>query len=128
VWCIDFPLPQHPFARLAARYANAAGEIGHYEEAVNQLFATQSQWALNGEVETAVAHVLSAEAMLKVRDLVKNDPELDATVAGDLSMVARDQVNQTPTIVFVYKGIRRKVVGQPSFDLLRTYLKDILSQ
>src|SRR4051812_19069978 len=32
----DFPLPQHPHAQLAARIANAAGELGYYEVVVNQ--------------------------------------------------------------------------------------------
>ena len=37
----DFPLPQHPFAKLAARYANAEGEVGHFEEVEKQLFVSQ---------------------------------------------------------------------------------------
>jgi len=124
----DFPLPQHPFARLAARYANAAGELGHYGEVVQQLFASQSEWAANGDVDAAVAYVLDAETMRKLRTLVTSDPRLEATVAGDLLMVARDQINQTPTIVFVYRGIRRKVSGAPSFDLLRSYVEEMLAQ
>jgi protein-disulfide isomerase len=84
----DFPLPQHPFAKLAARYANAAGEMGHFEEVEKQLFASQPEWAINGNVDAAVAHVLTAETMEEVRALVENGPQLDATVAGDLLMVA----------------------------------------
>jgi protein-disulfide isomerase len=124
----DFPLPQHPFAKLAARYANAAGVMGHYDEVVSRLFASQPEWAANGNIDAAVAHVLPPETMRKVRALVESDPSLDATVADDLSMVARDHINQTPTIVFVYKGSRRKVVGAPSFDLLRSYLAEILAK
>ena len=123
----DFPLPQHPFAKLAARYANAAGEAGHYEEVVKQLFASQPEWAASGNVDGAVAHVLSPETMVKVRALVESDAGLDATVAADLSMAGSDRINQTPTIVFVYNGIREKVAGAPSFDLLRSYLEGKLS-
>jgi protein-disulfide isomerase len=124
----DFPLPQHQYSRLAVRYANAAGELGHYGEVVNQLFATQAEWGANGNVDQAVAHVLPTDIMSKVRSLVESDPALDATIAADMAMVAHDQINQTPTIVFVYKGTRHKVVGPPSFELLRKYLEEILAQ
>src|SRR6202012_5794730 len=40
----DFPLPQHPYAKIAARYANAAGENGPYRQAVAPLFTTQGGW------------------------------------------------------------------------------------
>lgn len=124
----DFPLPQHQYSRLAARYANAAGELGHYDDVVTQLFETQAEWGANGNVEGDVSQVLSPETMAKLKALMGSDPALDATVASDLAMVARDQINQTPTIVFVYKGMRHKVVGPPSFELLRKYLEEILVQ
>ncbi|HZL57631.1 MAG TPA: thioredoxin domain-containing protein [Bryobacteraceae bacterium] len=124
----DFPLTQHPFAKLAARYANAAGELGHYDEVVAQLFASQMEWTANGNVDASVAKVLPAETMRKVRALVESDPKLDATVQSDLSMVARDRIDQTPTIVFVSKGVRRKVAGIQSFDLLRSYLDEMLGK
>jgi protein-disulfide isomerase len=124
----DFPLPQHPFARLAARYANAAGELGHYDEVVTRLFASQPEWATNGNVDATVAQVLPAETMRSVRALVQSSPQLDATVASDLAIVARDRIDQTPTIVFVYRGMRRKVAGPPSFELLRIYLDEALAQ
>jgi protein-disulfide isomerase len=124
----DFPLPMHPFARLAARYANAAGELGLYEPVFRQLFASQPEWAGNGNVDAAVAHVVPADIMLKIRALVDRDPALDASVAADLSMVAQDLINQTPTIVFVSKGRRRKAAGVQSFDLLRSYLEEMLAK
>jgi protein-disulfide isomerase len=124
----DFPLPQHPHSKLAARYANAAGELGHYDEVVSQLFGSQPEWAANGNIDAAVAHVLTPDTMRKLRVMVESDPALDATVAADLAIVAREQINQTPTLLFVYKGVRRKVAGPPSFDLLRSYIQEMLRQ
>ena len=37
----DLPLPQHPYARQAARYANAADRIGRYGAAADVLFRSQ---------------------------------------------------------------------------------------
>ena len=124
----DFPLPMHRYSKLAARYANAAGEVGQYEIAFSRLFASQAEWGANGNVDAALAGVIPAETMRKIRALVESDPKLDATVAADLSMVALDQINQTPTVVFVSKGNRRKVAGVQSFELLRSYLEELLAK
>jgi protein-disulfide isomerase len=122
----DFPLPQHAHAKLAARYANAAGELGDYELVVRQLFADQPEWAANGNVDASVSKVVSAETMRKIRGLVESDSKLDATVASDMSMVVKDGIGQTPTVVFVYKGVRSKVTGIESFALLKAYLDDLV--
>src|SRR6185312_5008433 len=45
----DFPLPNHPHAVMAAKYANAAGEVGFYDVAVAQIFKTQDVWSVNGK-------------------------------------------------------------------------------
>jgi protein-disulfide isomerase len=124
----DFPLPQHPHAKLAARYANAAGELGDYEDVVRQLFSDQPEWSANGNVDASVAKVAPAETMRKIRALVASDSRLDATVASDMSMVMKDRIGQTPTVVFVYKGVRRKVIGIESFGLLKTYLDEMLKK
>jgi protein-disulfide isomerase len=71
----NLPLPQHPYARLAARHANAAGRLGQYDAVVKQLFATQHLWEATGEIDTQVAQVLQPGLRVKVRDLVMNDQE-----------------------------------------------------
>jgi hypothetical protein len=69
----DFPLSQHPYAKLAARYANAAGETGQYDVAMMQLFKTQHEWERDGGVDAAVAQVLPPGGMQKVRDVVAHE-------------------------------------------------------
>jgi protein-disulfide isomerase len=124
----DFPLPAHAFARLAARYANAAGRLGYYETAVNQIFNTQAQWSVSGDVDAALAPVLPAGVMLKVRDLVEHDAKLEESVAADISAGRADQLRQTPSFVVVTKGKRVLLPGTPSFSLLKTYLDQMLAQ
>lgn len=124
----DFPLSMHQHSKLAARYANAAGQLGQYELVVNQIFKTQPEWAQNGNVDSQVAKVLDAGTMQKVRDLVKNDTHLDETVTADVAQGTRDNLNQTPTMVFVSKGKRTKVDGFMPFGILKTYIDQLLSK
>jgi protein-disulfide isomerase len=122
----DYPLQQHPYAKLAARFANAAGKMGQYDLVVNQLFRTQDDWGKDGNVDKQVAQVLAPGVMQKVRDLVQNDATLDASVAADQAMGIKDAINQTPTIIVVAKGKRQPIVGVPAFTLLQNYLDQLL--
>jgi protein-disulfide isomerase len=106
----DFPLPQHQYSRLAARYANAAGEIGTYELAASQIFKTQDTWSKTGNIDAELAKVLPPGDMQKVRGLVKAAVRLDDSVLKDVAMGTNvDHVTGTPTVVIVSKG-KREVI------------------
>lgn len=124
----DFPLQQHPYARLAARYANAAGRQGQYDLVVNTLFQTQNLWSVDGSIDKQVTQVLAPGVMQKVRDLVQNDATLDDTVNADVAMAVQDKIQQTPTIVVVSHGNRRAIAGVPDFGLLKAYLDQLLAK
>jgi protein-disulfide isomerase len=118
----DYPLPQHTYARLAARYANAAGRLGYYKQVVDYLFQTQNTWVADGNVDRQVAQILAPGVMQKVRDIVKTDVTLDDTVAADVAVGMQDAINRTPTLVIVSKGKRQQLSGVPDPGLLQTYL------
>jgi protein-disulfide isomerase len=124
----DFPLSQHQFSKLATRYANAAGTIGKYDIVANQIFVTQPEWEQNGNVDAAVAKVLSPADIDKVRALVKTDTHLDDSVTKDVAMGNQDHVNQTPTIVIVAKGKRDVIGGGMPYAILKQYLNQKLAQ
>jgi protein-disulfide isomerase len=125
----DFPLPQHTFAKLATRYANAAGQIGKYDVVASQLFETQPDWEVNGDIDSAVAKVLSPAQMAEVRNIVKTDSALDESMVNDQNKgTFQDHVEETPSIVIVYKGQRETIGGAMPYDLLKQYLNKKLSQ
>ena len=125
----DYPLPQHQFSKLATRYANAAGSIGKYDVVANQIFVTQPEWSQNGNVDAAVAKVLSPADMEKVRTMVKTDSHLDDTVTQDVAMGNnQDHLNQTPTIVIIAKGKRETIAGGMPYSILKQYLEQKLKQ
>jgi len=100
----DFPLPQHKYARLAARYANAAGLIGKYDAAFDQIMSMPSAWKQDGDVEAPLASVLSPEDMEKVRRLLKDNPEPEESMLRDRAAGADDHVEPTPSVVIVANG------------------------
>jgi protein-disulfide isomerase len=124
----DFPLPQHQYSKLAARYANAAGRLGYYEAAVDQIFKTQDKWSGSGDVDSQLVPVLPPGVMQKVREMAKNDNTLDGTVEADLAMVRTDQVNQTPTIIVVTGGKRQPLPSIPRWDLFKSYIDGLLAR
>ena len=124
----DFPLTMHKYSRLAARFANAAGQIGRYELVAGQIFKAQGDWSQNGNVDGTVAKVLPPGELQKVRDLVKGDTHLDDTVTADVAMGTRDNLNQTPTMVIVNKGKRQKIDGAVPFGILKSYLDQMLAK
>jgi protein-disulfide isomerase len=131
----DFPITQiHPHAQLAARYANAAGELGFYDVVVNQIFKTQDAWSLygknTGDIDAAVAQVLPPGAMQKVRELVKNEARLDESVKKDVDMAMNvDHINSTPTIVVISNGKREPIstIMQMPYNIFKQYLDQKLA-
>jgi protein-disulfide isomerase len=124
----DFPLPQHQFSRLAARYANAAGEIGKYDVVTTQIFKTQQEWDQNGAIEPQVAKVLSPSELAKVKELIKVDAHLDDTVVKDVAIGNQDGINQTPSLVLVRNGKREVIAPIPPYTVLKSYLTSVLAR
>ena len=122
----DFPLPIHRYARLAARYANAAGMAGEYDAAVAQLFRTQAAWSANGEIDAQLTPVLPPAAMQQIRQLVNSDSTLDGDIAADIAQGREDQIASTPTFVIVTNGRREKIPPGSSYELLKSYLDGLL--
>ena len=116
----DFPLPQHKYANLAARYANAAGMLGQYQAVSDQIFRTQPEWHQDGDIDRQVAAILMPELMQKLRDLVNNNTEPAESIARDRAIGADDHLRQTPGFVLVTNGKRQTFNGP--FTELKSYL------
>ena len=123
----DFPLPMHAYSRIAARYGRAAAQIGKFEPVEQVLFQNQEKWEQNGDVDGTVASVLSPTDMTKVRNLVKGGT-LDAAIDKDHALGEMYRVNQTPTTVFHCKGQTYPYAGVMTYDILKQFLDQLLSQ
>jgi protein-disulfide isomerase len=123
----DFPLPMHAYSRVAARYARAAAEIGKVEPVERVLFENQDKWEQTGDVDGFVASKLSSADMTKVRALVKGGT-LEPLIDKDYSLGQMYRVNSTPTTVFHSKGQTYPYSGVMNYEILHTFLDQLLSQ
>jgi protein-disulfide isomerase len=123
----DFPLPQHAYSLVAARYARAAAQLGKFETVEQVLFQNQEKWEQTGDVDGTVASVLSPAEMTKVRALVKGGT-LDAVIEKDRALGQMYSVNQTPTTVFHSGGQTYPYAGVMSYEILKQFLDQLLSQ
>jgi protein-disulfide isomerase len=123
----DYPLPQHVNARPAACLANASRQVNKYEEVCAALFRQQAVWSANGNIEAAVATVLTPVELTKVRLLAK-DPKVIAEMEGDIALGQMIHVSQTPTMVISHKGRSSPVSGYVNYTFLKSYLDDLLSK
>lgn len=123
----DFPLPMHAHSRVAARYARAAAEIGKIEQVEKSLFENQEKWEQTGDVDGTVASALTSAEMSKVRALVKGGT-LEPLIDKDYSLGQMYRISQTPTSVFHSKGQTYPYSGVMSYEILRQFLDQLLSQ
>jgi protein-disulfide isomerase len=123
----DFPLAQHAYSRIAARYARAAAQLGKIEPVEQALFQNQDKWEQTGDVDGTVAAVLSASEMNKVRALVKGGT-LEPLIDKDFALGQMYRVSQTPTTVFHCKGQTYPFAGSMSYETMKQFLEQLLSQ
>lgn len=122
----DFPLPGHAYSRIAARYGRAAAQLGKLEQAEQVLFQNQEKWEQTGDVDGTVASAFTPAEMNKIR-ATANSPAIDAAIEKDIALGKNYGVNQTPTTVIHYKGQTYPVAGVVSYDVLRSFLDQLLS-
>jgi len=126
----DFPLDIHPYARQAARLANAAAQLGQFEAIERALYDNQDNWAAKGNIEEVLASSFPPAQMKKFRDYeALHITDINASIERDRSMGMRRNVNQTPTVFITAHG---KTEGLPGggvdYKLLKNYFDYLLRQ
>ncbi|HKW57483.1 MAG TPA: thioredoxin domain-containing protein [Candidatus Acidoferrum sp.] len=123
----DFPLQMHAYSRVAARYARAAAAIGKIEPAEKALFDNQDRWEQNGDVDGTLAAALSSAEMTRIRALVKGGT-LEPLIDKDYQLGMGYRISETPTTVFHCKGQTYPYAGGMNYEMLHTFLDQLLSQ
>lgn len=121
----EFPLPMHNHAREAAYVACAAERIGRYHVVADQLFRTQTQWMVSGDVVGSACSVLGPEEAKKLRALAIA-PEIAKELDEEIRAGQSEKLNGTPTMV-VTKMVRRFPVSGPvTYEVLSRFIDSLL--
>jgi protein-disulfide isomerase len=117
----DYLLGHFKFSHEAALYANAAAKMGKFVQVSDALWALQPSWTQNGNVEGAVATVLTPAEMIKVKQLMK-DPSLETAIQADMEKAKSLPLTETPTVVITMPHQAPMKVGGISYDLLKRFI------
>src|ERR1700683_275215 len=144
----DFPLPMHKYSYEAARWADAAAKTGHYADVEQALFDNQAAWSADGSMQKYVQGGLSEADFRKVAKLMEgcelsaagvkpasgstaqagHGCAMDASIEHDLALGKAIPVEATPTLRFTYKGRPYNTQGFVSWQLLKQFFDQLLTQ
>ena len=126
----DFPLEMHPYARQAARLANAAAEFGQFEAVERALYDHQDEWSAKGNIDEVMASYFPPAQFKKFQAYESQHiSEINASIERDRAMGNQRNVNQTPTVYITAHGKTEALPGGGvDYKLLKSYFDYLLRQ
>ena len=126
----DFPLDVHPYARQAARLANAAAQFGKFESIERALYDHQEEWSAKGNIDEVIANSFPPAEFKKFQAYeTAHMSEINASIDRDHALGMQRNVNQTPTVYITAKGKTEALPGGGvDYKLLKQYFDYLLRQ
>jgi protein-disulfide isomerase len=126
----DFPLDMHPYARQAARLANAATEFGKFEAIERALYDHQDEWSAKGNIDEVIAASFPPAEFKKFQTYESQHmSEINASIERERAMGAQRNVNQTPTVYITAHGKSEALPGGGvDYKLLKSYFDYLMRQ
>jgi protein-disulfide isomerase len=120
----EFPLTSiHPYSLQAARIAEAASQLGRDKQlkVFDALFMDQAQWSQDGNLEAALAKVLSRAEIQKIKTIMR-DPGINAAIQKEIELGQQKQIRSTPTFFIWAKGKEQRVEGRVTYIALKQFI------
>jgi protein-disulfide isomerase len=123
----EFPLAMHRYSREAARYSEAAGQLGTQKllAVMDALFSDQALWSQDGKLEASISKALPREDLLKLKKIM-SDPGIDLAVERELQLGIKSEIKSTPTMFISYIGKKQKVEGLVTYLVLKQFIDSIV--
>lgn len=143
----DYPLQMHQYSGQAARWANAAAEIGQFESAEGALYDNQAAWTASGDLEKYISAAMPSADFKRVQKLMEGcaapgptakpggfNPSahpcsIDNYIAQDVALGNQIPVTGTPTYIIYSKGQKLPAgSGFVSWPILKKFFDSLLAQ
>jgi protein-disulfide isomerase len=143
----DYPLQMHQYSGQAARWANAAAEVGQFEAVEGALYDNQAAWTASGDLAKYISGAMSTTDFKRVQKLMEGcEPpgptakpgginpsphpcSLDAFIAQDVALGNQIPVTGTPTYIIYSKGQKLPAgSGFVSWPILKKFFDSLLTQ
>jgi protein-disulfide isomerase len=143
----DYPLQMHQYSGQAARWANAAAEIGQFESVEGALYDNQAAWTASGDLEKYVSAAMTGADFKRVQKLMEgctapgpsarpggivpspHPCSVDAFIAQDVALGNQIPVTGTPTYIIYSKGQKLPAgSGFVSWPILKKFFDSLLAQ
>jgi protein-disulfide isomerase len=123
----EFPLPNHPLAMEAARYTEAAAQLGQQKllPLYDSIFKDQAQWSEDGKLEATVAKALPRDDFLKVKKAMQ-DSSINEGIEKEIQLGNQNKVGSTPTSLISYIGRQQRVEGFVAYPVLKQFIDSIV--
>jgi protein-disulfide isomerase len=119
----EYPLANHKYSRVAARYTEAASRLGVRQllAVMDSLFMDQAKWQQDGKIEASIGKALSREDFQKLQNVLR-DPGIDLAIERDITLANRNRISSTPTMFIRYKGKQEKAEGMVPYIVLKQFI------
>ncbi len=119
----DFPLPQHPVARAATRYALAAKSLGREQwiKVIEYLYNCQAEWSYDGRIEPVLSRILTPDDMQILKGKM-DDPGIEQAIDHEIAVGKEKKVQSTPTVFVTTGGKEQSFVGGLSFPVFKEFI------
>jgi protein-disulfide isomerase len=123
----EFPLDMHPYSREAARYIEAAAQLGQQKllPVYDAIFTDQAQWSQDGKLEGIVTKALTQDDFLKVKKILR-DPIISVAIEKGIELGLQNKVTSTPTLFFYYIGKQQRVEGLVTYPVMKQFVDSIV--
>jgi protein-disulfide isomerase len=123
----EFPLSIHQYAKDAARYSEAASQLGQQKllPVYDSLFTDQPQWSKDGSLEATVSKSMPSEDFQKLKRLMQ-EASVNAEIEKAIQHGIKKEIQSTPTLLISYLGKQQKVEGVVAYDVLKQFIDSIV--